>query len=249
MKMMRNIRLKISYDGTRYQGWQRQKSTDNTIQGKIEQILSKMTGHKVEINGSGRTDAGVHARAQVANFKTDCSMSADDIKEYLNEYLPLDIAVTEVKEVSERFHSRLNVVGKRYIYRVWNSTEHNVFERKYCYSFIGPLDLNKMRQAADLFIGTHDFQSFCGRKIKKKSTVRTIKKLEIKKIGHEIRFIYEGDGFLFHMVRILTGTLLEIGTGEIQLEDLPGILESKIRENAGRTAPACGLILDEVFYD
>ncbi|MDO4942382.1 MAG: tRNA pseudouridine(38-40) synthase TruA [Lachnospiraceae bacterium] len=247
--MMRNIRLKISYDGTRYQGWQRQKSTNNTIQGKIEQILSKMTGHKIEINGSGRTDAGVHARAQVANFKTDCSMSVGEIKEYLNEYLPLDIAVTEVKDVSERFHSRLNVVGKRYIYRVWNSTEHNVFERKYLYPFIGPLNLDKMKQAADLLIGTHDFQSFCGRKMKKKSTVRTMKKLEIEKNGHEIRFLYEGDGFLFHMVRILTGTLLEIGTGEIQLEDLPAILESKTRENAGRTAPACGLILDEVFYD
>jgi len=246
---MRNIRLKISYDGTRYQGWQRQKTTDQTIQGKIEQVLTKMTGHHVEINGSGRTDAGVHARAQVANFKTECEMSVDEIKEYLNEYLPLDIAVTEVKEVSERFHSRLNVVGKRYIYRVWNSTEHNVFERKYLYPFIGPVDLEKMRKAANLLMGTHDFQSFCGRKIKKKSTVRTIKRLEIEKTGHEIRFLYEGDGFLFHMVRILTGTLLEIGTGEMQPDELPGILESKRRENAGRTAPACGLILDEVFYD
>jgi tRNA pseudouridine38-40 synthase len=245
---MRNIRLKISYEGTRYQGWQRQKTTGNTIQSKIEDVLTKMTGETVEIHGSGRTDAGVHARGQVANFKTDCRMSSDEIKEYLNEYLPMDIGVTEVKEVSERFHSRLNVRGKRYIYRVWNSTEHNVFERKYLYPFVGDIDIDSMRKAAEMLMGTHDFQSFCGKKIKKKSTVRTITKLEIEQIGKEIRFTYEGDGFLFHMVRILTGTLLEIGTGEMQLEQIPAILESKCRENAGRTAPAGGLILDEVFY-
>src|SRR5699024_2319868 len=124
---------------------------------------------------SGRTDAGVHARAQVANFKTECRMTTEEIKEYVNAYLPLDIAVTEVKEASERFHSRLNVVGKRYIYRVWNSTEHNVFERNYVYPFVGNLNLEKMRKAAEILMGTHDFQSFCGRKMKKKSTVRTIR--------------------------------------------------------------------------
>lgn len=245
---MRNIRLKISYEGTRYQGWQRQKGTSNTIQGKIEEVLSKMLDTKVEIHGSGRTDAGVHAREQVANFKCDSQLPVEEMKEYLNAYLPLDIGVNEVKEVKERFHSRLNVTGKRYIYRVWNSSEHNVFERKYLYPFIGDLDMKKMKAAADILMGTHDFQSFCGKKIKKKSTVRTITKLEIQKIGREIRFIYEGDGFLFHMVRILTGTLLEIGNGERRLEELEGILESRLRENAGRTAPACGLILDEVFY-
>lgn len=245
---MRNIRMKISYDGTRYQGWQRQKGTSQTIQGKIEDVLTKMTGEPVEIHGSGRTDAGVHAREQVANFKTNTSMTEEEIKEYLNEYLPLDIGVHEVKDVAPRFHSRLNVTGKRYIYRVWNSTEHNVFERKFMYPFVADLDFDKMREAADILMGTHDFQSFCGKKIKKKSTVRTITKLEIKKIGHEVRFIYEGDGFLFHMVRILTGTLLEIGNGEMDVKELPGILESKVREYAGRTAPACGLILDQVFY-
>lgn len=245
---MRNIRLKISYEGTRYQGWQRQKGTSNTIQGKIEEVLSRMLDTKAEIHGSGRTDAGVHAREQVANFKCDSQLSVEEMKEYLNAYLPLDIGVHEVKEVKERFHSRLNVTGKRYIYRVWNSSEHNVFERKYLYPFIGDLDMKKMKAAADILMGTHDFQSFCGKKIKKKSTVRTITRLEIQRIGREIRFIYEGDGFLFHMVRILTGTLLEIGNGERRLEDLEGILESRLRENAGRTAPACGLILDEVFY-
>jgi tRNA pseudouridine38-40 synthase len=246
---MRNIRMKISYEGTRYQGWQRQKTTGNTIQGKIEDILTKMTGKPVEIHGSGRTDAGVHAKAQVANFKTDSTMSANEIKDYLNEYLPMDIGVTEVKEVSERFHSRLNVTGKRYVYRVWNSTEHNVFERNYLYPFVGNLDMEKMRKAAKMLMGTHDFQSFCGKKVKKKSTVRTITKLDIEQVGNEIRFTYEGDGFLFHMVRILTGTLIEIGTGEMLLEQLPGILESRCRENAGRTAPACGLMLEEVFYN
>lgn len=246
---MRNIRLKICYEGTRYQGWQRQKATANTIQGKLEAVLTKMTGENIEIHGSGRTDAGVHARAQVANFKSHTVLSEYEIKEYLNEYLPLDIGVMEVKEVSPRFHSRLNVVGKRYIYRVWNSSEHNVFERKYMYPFVGKLNFAQMNLAAEQLLGTHDFQSFCGKKIKKKSTVRTIKRLEIRQIGPEVRFIYEGDGFLFHMVRILTGTLLEIGTGEMKVEDVSRILESRQRDNAGRTAPACGLILDEVFYD
>lgn len=246
---MRNIRLKIIYDGTRYQGWQRQKATGNTIQGKIEDVLSKMTGEEIEINGSGRTDAGVHARGQVANFKTDCPMSVEEIHAYLNEYLPLDIGITEVKEVSPRFHSRLNVTGKRYIYRVWNSENHPVFERKYLYPFVGELNFDAMNEAAEILKGTHDFQSFCGKKVKKKSTVRTIRILEIEHIGEEIRFTFEGDGFLFHMVRILVGTLLEIGTGEMSVEELPGILESKIRAEAGRTAPACGLILDRVYYD
>lgn len=246
---MRNIRLKIIYDGTRYQGWQRQKATGNTIQGKIEDVLSKMTGEEVEINGSGRTDAGVHARGQVANFKTDCDLSVEDMHAYLNEYLPLDIGITEVKEVSPRFHSRLNVTGKRYIYRVWNSENHNVFERKFMYPFVGELDFDAMKEAAEILKGTHDFQSFCGKKVKKKSTVRTIRILEIKRIGEEVRFTFEGDGFLFHMVRILVGTLLEIGTGEMKVEDLPGILECKVRAEAGRTAPACGLILDRVYYD
>ncbi|MEE1313794.1 MAG: tRNA pseudouridine(38-40) synthase TruA [Lachnospiraceae bacterium] len=245
---MRNFRMKICYEGTKYQGWQRQKGTGNTIQGKIEDVLSKMLQESVEIHGSGRTDAGVHARGQVANFKCDTDMTTEEIKEYLNTYLPMDIGVTEVKDASLRFHSRLNVTGKRYIYRVWNSTEHNVFERKYMYPFVGELNLDKMRAAAKILCGTHDFQSFCGKKVKKKSTVRTITKLEIAKMGHEIRFIYEGDGFLFHMVRILTGTLLEIGNGEMEIEKLPEILESRLRQNAGRTAPACGLLLDEVFY-
>ncbi|MCQ2492321.1 MAG: tRNA pseudouridine(38-40) synthase TruA [Lachnospiraceae bacterium] len=246
---MRNIRLKIIYDGTRYQGWQRQKATGNTIQGKIEDVLSKMTGEDIEINGSGRTDAGVHANGQVANFKTNCLMPVEEIHAYLNEYLPLDIGITEVKEVSPRFHSRLNVTGKRYIYRVWNSENHNVFERKYLYPFVGKLDFDAMNEAAEILKGTHDFQSFCGKKVKKKSTVRTIKVLNIERIGEEIRFTFEGDGFLFHMVRILVGTLLEIGTGEMTVEELPGILESKVRAEAGRTAPACGLILDRVYYD
>lgn len=161
---MRNIRLKISYEGTRYQGWQRQKGTGNTIQGKIEDVLEKMLSHPVEIHGSGRTDAGVHARGQVANFKCDTDMTEEEIKEYLNEYLPMDIGITEVKEASPRFHSRLNVTGKRYIYRVWNSTEHNVFERKYVYPFIGELDFDKMKAAARMLMGTHDFQSFCGKR-------------------------------------------------------------------------------------
>ena len=177
---MRNFKILIQYEGTKYQGWQRQESTGNTIQGKFEAILSKMTDSKVQIDGSGRTDAGVHAYGQVANFKIDTKMSAEEIMDYINRYLPEDIGVIQIQEMPERFHSRLNAVGKTYRYRIWNSTFPCIFERRYVYELPQKLDLEAMREAASYCIGKHDFRAFTSNKKSKKSTVRTIEAIQMK---------------------------------------------------------------------
>ena len=248
--MKRNIRLTIEYDGSRYQGWQRLggDSNANTIQGKLESVLSKMTGEDVNINGSGRTDAGVHAYGQVANFHTDCMMSVSEIKNYLTKYLPSDIGIVEVSEASERFHSRLNAKQKTYLYRIAIPGVSNVFERKYLWYFPETLDIKKMEEAASLLIGTHDFKGFSSIKKTKKSTVRSIYNIEIKKTKKEIQISYTGNGFLHNMVRILTGTLVEVGCGKIKPEDITKALESTKRSDAGITAPPQGLFLVSVEY-
>lgn len=255
---MRNFKIVLQYEGTRYRGWQRQVSTENTIQGKLEALLSKMTGQKIEIIASGRTDAGVHALGQVANFHADTQMSPEEILDYMNFYLPEDVAVISVKEVSERFHSRLNVKGKSYCYRVIQTELPHIFDRKYAHLVKEELDVAAMEKAAQFLVGTHDFKAFTSSKKGKKSTVRTIEKIEIKKtvsasmsmqnVQDEIRFVYSGNGFLYHMVRIMTGTLLEVGTHKRRPEEVAEILESGLRENAGELVPAKGLILMEVRY-
>ena len=245
---MRNFKIVIQYEGTKYQGWQRQESTGNTIQGKFEAILSKMTGSKVQIDGSGRTDAGVHAYVQVANFKINTHMSAQEILEYINRYLPEDIGVIEIREMPERFHSRLNAVGKTYRYRIWNSDLPCVFDRRYVYEFPQKLDIEAMRRAAAYCIGRHDFKAFTSNKKSKKSTVRTIESIEIQQSGPEIVITYKGDGFLYHMVRILTGTLIEVGQGTRRVEEMERLIASGTREMAGALAPAKGLALMEVRY-
>lgn len=180
--MKRNIRLTIEYDGSRYQGWQRLggDSNANTIQGKLESVLSKMTGEDVNINGSGRTDAGVHAYGQVANFHTDCMMSVNEIKNYLTKYLPSDIGIVEVSEASERFHSRLNAKEKTYLYRIAIPGVSNVLNVN-TFGISGNFGYQKMEEAASLLIGTHDFKGFSSIKKTKKSTVRTIYNIEIKR--------------------------------------------------------------------
>lgn len=254
-KGMTNYRITIQYDGTRYKGWQRQKSTDQTIQGKIEALLEKQFGRKIEIDGSGRTDAGVHANAQVANFRlheAEAESFGADTQRLLmlmNEYLPEDIVITDVREASDRFHSRLNAVEKTYIYRIWNSEIPNVFERKYMEQIKEPLDVAAMRAAAGWLLGTHDFASFCGNARMKKSTVRTIHEITITQNGPEIQIKYRGNGFLQNMVRILTGTLVEVGSKKRAPEDMEEILEARQRSCAGTMMPACGLILWEVRYD
>ena len=245
---MRNIKILIAYDGTRYNGWQRQDNTENTIQGKIEQLLSRMTGEEIEIHGSGRTDGGVHAKGQIANFHTNTTMTTEEILQYMNEYLPMDIAVLDVRDASERFHSRLNVKRKTYCYHIWNSEVPNVFERKYSYQITEKLDIYAMREAASYLLGTHDFKSFCARKKMKKSTVRMIESIDFRKEGDMLFITYKGNGFLYNMVRILTGTLIEVGRGERKPEEMKMILESLNRDKAGFTAPAQGLFLEKVDY-
>lgn len=245
---MRNIKLLIQYEGTRYQGWQRQESSENTIQGKLERLLTQMCGEKVELQGSGRTDAGVHALGQVANFHTSSSMGTEEMLDYCNRYLPEDIAVIRVEEASDRFHSRLNAVGKCYRYQVINSTVPDVFRRRYALEVPEALNLKDMRQAAVYLLGEHDFKAFTSAKKGKKSTVRRIDELRIDSDGSLVTFTFRGNGFLYHMVRILVGTLLETGMGKRDPESIAGVLESGSREQAGYLVPAKGLTLLEVKY-
>lgn len=245
---MRNIKLLIQYDGTRYSGWQSQEHTDKTIQGKLQAVLEQLFGEPVELQGSGRTDAGVHALGQVANFRTESGFSPQEIVRYVNQYLPEDIAVLEAEEVDVRFHSRLNAVRKTYVYRIWNSSVPNVFERKYLYRIEEELDVQAMRQAAGLLCGTHDFLAFCSNKRMKKSTVRTLESIVIEQEGAELRMAFTGNGFLYNMVRILTGTLIEVGLHKRQPGEMTELLASRDREQAGFTAPAKGLFLKQVEY-
>ena len=243
-----NYKLIIQYDGTRYDGWQRQGNTENTIQGRIEEVLSRMVQAPVEVQGAGRTDAGVHALGQVASVYLDTDASEDEICRYLNQYLPEDIGVVEVRQAADRFHARLNASGKVYRYRIGIGAYKNVFERKYYYPLGKELDVAGMREAAALLLGEHDFKSFCSNKRMKKSTVRRLRRIDIREKAGEIEITYEGDGFLYNMVRILTGTLIEVGQGKRCPDSMKEILVGRNRKLAGYTAPARGLILAEVKY-
>ncbi len=243
-----NYKLVIQYDGSRYDGWQKQGNTPNTIQGKLEAILSRIAGEPVELHGAGRTDAGVHAEAQVASVRLPISISARELREQLSRYLPEDIAIVSAEEAPERFHARLNAKGKVYRYSIRMGLSPDVFRRKYQYRVEAPLDIEAMKRAAEILTGCHDFRSFCSNKRYKKSTVRTIYSISIDVAGSDMSITYHGDGFLYNMVRILTGTLLEVGLGEKRAEDIPAILASLDRSKAGKTAPAQGLCLVRVEY-
>ena len=244
---MRNLRLDICYDGTRYKGWQRLSGTDSTIQGKIETALSRILEEPIEISGSGRTDAGVHARGQVASFHCESNMSSEEILSNLRRYLPEEIGIYSCKEVSPRFHARLNAKEKTYLYRIWNSEAPCVFERKFTAQFPEKLDLEAMRQAAVQLCGEHDFSAFCGNPKFKKSTVRFVRSIDMQRCGHEIRIEVTGNGFLHSMVRIIVGTLIEVGRGERCVDTIPMLFGEK-RAEAGFLAPAQGLCLQEVYY-
>lgn len=243
---MRNIRLDICYDGTRYNGWQRLPG-QSTIQGKIEEVLCRILDENVEISGSGRTDAGAHAKGQVANFHTDSEKSCEDICLELRRYLPEDIGIVSCKEVSPRFHARLNAKQKTYCYRIWNSESPCVFERRYVYTLTESMDIEAMRRGSIYLLGEHDFSCFCANKNMKKSTVRRIDSIEIVQTGSEIQFYVTGDGFLYNMVRILVGTLYEVGIGKRKADSLQTLF-GKRREEAGVLFPAKGLCLMEVLY-
>lgn len=244
---MRNIRLDICYEGTRYRGWQRLSTTDNTIQAKVEQTLSRVLNEPVEVSASGRTDAGVHAKGQVVNFHCQSEMPCEEILMQLRRYLPEDIGIYSCKNVSPRFHARLNAKTKTYAYRVWNSDKPCVFQRKFVYIDPREVDLEAMRQGAEYFLGEHNFAAFCVNSRTKKSTIRYIHSFDVARSGDELVFTVTGNGFLHHMVRIMVGTLLEVGRGERTPESILSLFDGK-RADAGVLAPACGLCLMEVSY-
>ena len=244
---MRNLRLDICYDGTRYKGWQRLAAGDNTIQGKLETLLTRLLDEPIMIVGSGRTDAGTHALHQIANFHCNSTMTSQEILSGLRTYLPEDIGVYSCKDVSERFHARLNAKTKTYRYRIWTSDAPCVFDRRYIYKDTRSFDIEQMQLAANLMIGTHDFSAFCSNKHMKKSTVRAIMSFDVEATENELVFTVSGNGFLQHMVRIMVGTLLEVGLHIREPESITELF-GKSREHAGPAVPANGLCLMEVSY-
>lgn len=245
---MQNYKLTIQYDGTRYNGWQRQGNTENTIQGKLNEIIGKYLNEEIDIAGSGRTDAGVHAYGQVANFKTAKCFDKEKFLTDVNSYLPKDIRITAVESVDERFHARLSAVSKTYEYVIDNGKVSDVFKRKYAYRIEAPLNVEKMKEAAARLIGTHDYLSFCGNRKFKKSSVRSVMDISVEKVDDKITIRFTGNGFLQNMVRIMAGTLIEVGLGKREPESMTEILTARSRDAAGMMAPAEGLFLRKVEY-
>lgn len=245
---MANYKLTFCYDGTRYRGWQNQNNVTNTIQHKMEMVLSDILHEPTSLQASGRTDAGVHAHMQVANFHSSQDLETDKILSQLRHQFPQDIGALILEKAPDDFHARLNCTGKTYRYYLWNSEDPCVFQRRYRTVLTEPLNLVAMQKAATLFLGTHDFSAFTSSRNKKHSSVRTIRDITIRKEGPEIIMEYSADGFLYNMVRILTGSLIEVGLGEKTKEDLIDALESGIRADAGFTAPPQGLFLWNVEY-
>lgn len=253
---MRNIQLVIEYDGSRYDGWQKAvTSAKNTaslkggaIQEKIEEVLTKMENTPVELVGAIRTEAGVHAYRQVANFHTESTKKVYEIKQYLNRYLPRDIAVLEALEVNDRFHAAFNAKGFVFEYRITIGEVPSVFDRKYNYYCFKKPDLAAMKAAAKKLTGTNDYKAFSDNKRMKKSTVRTISSIDVYGDEKEITVTITGDDFWPNMARILVGTVLDVGLGELAAEDIPDIIASGDRERAGRAVEPKGLFLADVKY-
>ncbi|MBU3108625.1 tRNA pseudouridine(38-40) synthase TruA [Clostridium gasigenes] len=244
---MRNIKLLIEYDGTDYFGWQKQK-LGTTVQGTIEIAIKKVTGEDVKLIGSSRTDSGVHARGYVANFKTNSSIPGNRFKEAINTKLPDDIVILNSLEVMEEFHARYNSKGKTYTYTVLNSEIPSAIGRSYSYHVRGKINIEKMRETCKYFIGTHDFKAFKSDGSSVKTTIRTISDLHIEINNNKIKFFITGDGFLYNMVRIIVGTLLQVGRGTKLPIDIKTIIDNQDRKGAGMCVPALGLVLEEVFY-
>lgn len=244
---MKNYKFEISYDGTKYCGWEK-KSNGTAIQEKLENVLSEMVHSEVSVIGCGRTDAGVHARAMIANAHLDTELNESEILAYMNRYLPTDICINQVSIASDLFHSRYNAAGKTYTYTCFVGPTKPVFDKKYVTVLDFNPNIDKMKKAASYLVGEHDFMAFCSNKKMKKSTVRTIHDIEIVRKGSYIYFNVHGSGFLYNMVRIIVGTLLEVGRGNISPDSVKQILDSKDRINAGPTAPAQGLCLMKVDY-
>lgn len=245
---MKNIKMNLQFDGSRYAGWQRLGDKDNTIQGKLEELLSKMTSEEINVIGCSRTDRGVHAHSLVCNFHTNTDMSIREIENYINRYLPDDIVAYNISEEEERFHSRYNTKSKLYRYTIDNSRYQDVFTRKFTAHIPNHLNLSSMQEAANMLVGKFDFEAFTTMKSKKKDSMRTIFSITISKENKYTYIDFEGDGFLHNMIRIITGTLIRVGKKELTPLDVKAILESKNRSISGPMMEAKGLCLMEVKY-
>lgn len=256
--MERNFLLTIEYDGTGFSGWQRQPDKP-TVQGTLEKALSTVCCQEVKINGTSRTDAGVHAYGQRASFKGEFGIPSDKLAMVVNNRLAGGlrgktgvgpIRIVEAVEVPLDFHARFDSVGKTYIYRIRNSREMDIFQRNYCYQVAEPLDVTEMQKAASYIEGTHDFACFqAAGGEERETTVRTVFQLKVERIGSEVYIIITGDGFLYNMVRIITGTLVEVGLGKRTPESVADTIISTDRQKAGHTAPPQGLYLKKIYYD
>ncbi|ASW42187.1 MAG: tRNA pseudouridine(38-40) synthase TruA [Clostridiales bacterium] len=244
---MRNIKLTIEYDGTNYLGWQKQKN-GATIQGTLEEAIKLLTKEEIELVGSSRTDTGVHAKAFIANFKTNSTIPADKFREAINHKLPEDIVIIKSEEVDINFHSRYDAKGKTYSYSIINRDIYPAIGRNYLYHIKKKLNINSMKEACKYFIGTYDFSAFKSSGSSVKTSIRTIKDLHIDEENEIIKIYVTGDGFLYNMVRIIVGTLLMVGNNKIKPEEITNIIESKDRQKAGICVPAKGLTLEKVYY-
>ncbi|WP_418223097.1 tRNA pseudouridine(38-40) synthase TruA [Clostridium isatidis] len=244
---MRNIKLTIEYDGTNYLGWQKQKN-GATIQGTLEEAIKLLTKEEIELVGSSRTDTGVHAKAFIANFKTNSTIPADKFREAINHKLPEDIVIIKSEEVDINFHSRYDAKGKTYSYSIINRDIYPAIGRNYLYHIKKKLNINSMKEACKYFIGTYDFSAFKSSGSSVKTSIRTIKDLHIDEKNEIIKIYVTGDGFLYNMVRIIVGTLLMVGNNKIKPEEITNIIESKDRQKAGICVPAKGLTLEKVYY-
>ncbi|ADL51053.1 tRNA pseudouridine(38-40) synthase TruA [Clostridium cellulovorans] len=245
---MRNLKLTIEFDGSRYKGWQNQKDKEQTVQGKIETVLSKMTGEEIEVIGCERIDTGAHADGYIANFKTNCELSCTAISIYLYEFLPEDILVKFIEEVDERFHARYNAKAKVYEYVINNNNLRNVFNRKYSYHIDIDLNIEEMLKAAEAFKGKHDFKAFTNLKSSAKSTVRTVEDILIKKDNGLIKIELIADDFLLNMERIIVGTLIEVGKGNVKATNVFKMLKDGKKIETIPMAQAKALFLKKVIY-
>lgn len=247
---MKTVLLKIKYDGSRYHGWQRQQH-HNSVQEELERALSKAFSQPITIEGSGRTDAGVHALGQVASFRAKMVLPIEQVQFVANRLLPPDIYITEVTLADDSFHARYHAVGKTYQYKIYTGRERDPFKALYSYHYPHVKDVEAMRYAATKFIGTHDFRTFMASGSNKEITVRTLYQLLLEEDKHnqEIILTITGNGFLYNMVRIITGTLLHVGAGKLSKDAIPDIISSRDRKMAKFTVPACGLYLKNVYYD
>lgn len=242
-----NVKILVEYEGTAYSGWQRQKNA-LSIQEVLETVISSVTGERIYMVGSGRTDAGVHALGQVANFKTETRIPPEKLPYAINSKLPKDIVIKHAEIVPENFHARFAAKAKIYTYTIYNAKFPSPLLRRYSCFFSRPLDVKAMERAAQILTGTHDFASFMASGSRVNSTVRRIDRLEVFQSGNLIKFELEANGFLYNMVRIIAGTLLDVGINKIKADEMVSILKSKDRSRAGKTLPPQGLCLEKVIY-